>query len=69
MKERMLVIGYDGQTVTERKRGWTCGGIRPYYAESIMHSCIKRIRRRLETVSGSAAVIVNVRGVGYCYRE
>lgn len=39
------------------------------HAESIMHSCIKRIRRRLETVSGFAAGIENVRGVGYRYRE
>lgn len=39
------------------------------FAESIMHSCIKRIRRRLETVTGSSAVIVNVRGVGYRYQE
>ena len=39
------------------------------HAESIMHSCIKRIRRRLETVSGFSAGIENVRGVGYRYRE
>lgn len=39
------------------------------FTESIMHSCIKRIRRRLETVTGFAAGIENVRGVGYCYRE
>lgn len=38
-------------------------------AESIMHSCIKRIRRRLETVSGFSARIENVRGVGYRYQE
>lgn len=39
------------------------------FAESIMHSCIKRIRRRLETVAGLSAMIVNVRGVGYRYQE
>lgn len=39
------------------------------HAESIIHSCIKRIRRRLETVSGFSARIENVRGVGYRYQE
>ena len=39
------------------------------FAESSMHSCIKRIRRRLESVPDLAAGIENVRGVGYRYKE
>ncbi len=39
------------------------------FAESSMHSCIKRIRRKLESVPDFDAGIENVRGVGYRYRE
>lgn len=39
------------------------------FAESSMHSCIKRIRRKLESVPDFDAGIENVRGVGYRYKE
>ena len=39
------------------------------FAESCMHSCINRIRRKLESVPDFSAKIENVRGVGYCYKE
>ena len=39
------------------------------FAESCMHSCINRIRRKLESVPNFFAKIENVRGVGYRYRE
>lgn len=39
------------------------------FAESCMHSCINRIRRKLESVPDFGAKIENVRGVGYCYKE
>ena len=39
------------------------------FAESCMHSCINRIRRKLESVPNFSAKIENVRGVGYRYRE
>ena len=47
-------------------RVWREEGI---FAESCMHSCINRIRRKLESVPNFSAKIENVRGVGYRYRE
>lgn len=37
--------------------------------ESHMHSCVNRVRRKLESVPSFRAEIENVRGVGYRYKS
>lgn len=53
MKERMLVIGYDSPAAPERKRGWACGGVRPYYAESI-----RKAAKELDGGTGYSLVLI-----------
>lgn len=56
MKERMLVIGYDSPAAPEQKRGWACGGVRPYYAESI-----RKAAKELDGGTGYSLVLISGR--------
>lgn len=37
--------------------------------ENSLHSCIRRIRRKLEMIKGTSCQIHNTRGVGYCFSQ
>lgn len=37
--------------------------------ENSLHSCIRRVRRKMESVPGNICHIKNIRGVGYCFIE
>lgn len=64
-----LIASNPGRVYTYEQIYTQIGDMDQVFIENSLHSCVRRIRRKLDVVPGCSCSIVNVRGVGYCFRQ
>lgn len=64
-----LLAAYPERVFTYDQMLDMTGGSEQIAAENSLHSCVRRIRRKLETIPECSCSIENVRSVGYCFRH
>lgn len=61
-----LLVSYLERTFTYERFFNQVWGIDETPTENSLHSCIRRVRRELESILGCPCTIENMRGVGFC---
>lgn len=64
-----LLVSSPGRVFTFQQLAQEVWGDDYEPTENSLHSCVRRIRRKLESVPGNFCRIENIRGVGYCFKE
>lgn len=64
-----LLASSPGRVFTFEQLSQEVWGDEYQLTENSLHSCVRRVRRKLESVPGNMCCIKNIRGVGYCFKE